>query len=260
MPDSFNRQISHHLDHIFTVSSLAFSYCAVQADAIGTDVWNLAANLYREVQDASGLVDSLNGQVQALISLRALAFCLLDASAHAAAKDGKTRDQTVRILKVGLRTARFCLQTREVELALKVLEKCSAHVETIDQNRFRPQSEGEIEMSDYDHVFASLTSEFFLLRVMYAWKSGRMDLAEHFFSKLPAQLPSKTADLAEKATTLYHEIGSALRKTGAVEPALQWFERAIAALGRIDIEDMSYASEELRLAVSAEYGRHTYLS
>ena len=99
-----------------------------------------------------------------------------------------------------------------------------------------------------------LVSEFYLLRVTHAWKSGRFDLAEHFYPKISASRMASDPNGAEKAADEFNEIATDLLKTQFTDDAIRWLNRALSILNACDIEDPSGEFADLRLRIASNLG------
>ncbi|RYF06501.1 MAG: hypothetical protein EOO77_26775 [Oxalobacteraceae bacterium] len=67
------------------------------------------------------------------------------------------------------------------------------------------------ECDDEELLVSQLTSEFYLYRMVHASKTGRIDLAEHFFTKANITGDGRYTELLETAADLCYEIGRSTR-------------------------------------------------
>jgi len=181
------------------------------------------------------------------------AFSLIDTAYHISSKRTNDQDQRIRTLKVALKTCRYCLDSNQVELALKVLERCSARISDIEdaepvvqlaQNPVDENVDGRLTLK-------RIVCEYYLLRTAHAWKTERLDVASHFCTKADHDVLAQSPDLTEKATDLFHKIGKSLAINGTTGPAMEWCERTIQTLDDCSSEDLSLDAVELRLPVTA---------
>jgi hypothetical protein len=161
-------------------------------------------------------------------------------------------------MKVALRTARLCLDREELDLASTALQVCSDFVpieteETVPLIRITDDPKND-DPAD-KHGFSSLVMEYYLFRMLHSWKSQRLDLAEHFYSKIPASSSSAHYELAFKKADLLYDIARSLVKAGQLEVAANWFERALSTLDGCDTQAVSQDVEELRLCIGVSFGR-----
>lgn len=228
---------------------------AAAFDSIGTDLWNGTTNLLRDVEehqrDPRLRRDAPN---KTTVLLRVFAFHLLDTAYQASPKRTRDAEQRTRNLKLALKTCRSCLDSDELALSLKVLEKCSDHVSSVEDGsplvRLTEQDDDGSGMAR----MKSLVFEFYLLRVMHAWKSGRLDVAKHFISKLNIK-GNHAVDLPEKAADLFYEVGRSLLKKHDTSGAMEWLERALSTLDVCEVEHLSDTAADLRLSISAKLGK-----
>ena len=223
-------------------------------DSLGSELWNAATNVIRKDEDQQDAHTGRADNTRLAVSLRVFAFFLIDTASHASSRRTKDQDQRIRNFKIALKACRFCLDKGELELALKVLERCSELISAAEEDSPIVRLSNQTDDSDYRDSMKVLVSEFYLLRMTHAWKSDRLDLAEHFFNKLPGPQLAKSASLAEKAADLFGEAGKSLFKKELVEPAIKWLERALTALDACELERLSQDAGELRLTVTATLG------
>lgn len=223
-------------------------------DSIGTELWNSTTHILRDVeehrQEAHARRDVPS---RTTVLLRVFAFHLLDAAYRASPKRTKDAEQRVRNFKLALKTCRTCLNDGELELSLKILEKCSEHVGAVENASPLVRLTDDEDDGGGATKMKELAAEFYLLRAMHAWKSGRLDVAAHVTIKL--DLPAAHAtDLPEKAADLFYEIGKSLLKKADSAAAAEWLERALTALDAGDVERLSDDAADLRLSISARLG------
>ena len=178
----------------------------------------------------------------------------MDAAQQHSSRRAKDQGQLIRNLKIGLKASRFSLDKGHLDIALKLLERCADQVSDAEEGSLLVRITHNDDSSDNRAALNALTTEFYLLRMTHAWKSERLDLAEHFFNKLPVSHFAGSTDLSEKAAELFYEAGKSLCKKKLVEPAMKWLERALSALNACDVEQVSHDVGELRLAATASLG------
>lgn len=178
---------------------------------------------------------------------------MIDAACQASSRRSKDLDQRLRAFKIALKTCRFCLDNDELQLALKVLERCADYASNPEQASpiLRIANAGSDEDGECRSTFRRLTAEYYLLRIAHACKSDQGAVAEHFFGKVDVSELAKTVNLAEKAADLFHEAGKAFASQRAAQDAVKWCERALVALDSCDVEQLSQNGAELRLAVAS---------
>jgi len=225
-------------------------------DALGSQIWNAATNILRDLENAAGDGSrKQRPQTRLLVLLRVFGFFLIDAAHPTSIRRTKDHDQRVRTFKIALKACRFSLDHGEFELALKVLERCSEYASTADEHFPIVRISDAVHSDDANHqlVLKQLVAEYYLLRLTYAWKTDRLDLADHFFTKLNLHELAGSVVLAEKAADLFHEAAKSVARKKLWDPAIKWCERAVSALDACEIEDLSHDAPELRLGITATW-------
>lgn len=184
--------------------------------------------------------------------LRAFAFLLLDTAHNTSSRRSKDGEQTVRIFKIALKAARCSLDNNDLDLAFKLLESCSKYISAWDDATPVICVAGG-EHSDEELLVSHLASEFYLYRMVHASKTGRVDLAEHFFTKANVTSDATNSGLWETAADLCYEIGRSQQQQKRVESALLWLERAYQLINSDDTASSPLENEDLRLAVVASF-------
>jgi Meiosis protein SPO22/ZIP4 like len=87
-----------------------------------------------------------------------------------------------------------------------------------------------------------------------SWQQERLDLAEHFFSRIDASQLRNDVEAAEGIIDLSLEMGKSLSDKGCTDMAAVWLERAYSLLQGHSLENFSPDAEELRLNVLHTYG------
>ena len=157
------------------------------------------------------------------------AFLLIDASRCTSPKRLGDDNQAARTFKVALKTCRFCLDHENLELALKVLERCADYVSAVEETQpiVRITEGPDEDKHDRQLTMKRFVVEYHLLRITHAWKTERYDVAELFFSKVGYETLVESTTLAEKAADLFHEAGRFMARKKAIEPAVVWCELSL---------------------------------
>lgn len=255
--ESLGHDIDSRIKHSFPLqktSSLAERAPAL--DSLGTDLWNYSAQLIHDDVFTYDQRAKAPDMTQIGVLVRVFALLLLDTAHRSSARRSKDQDQQVRLLKVALRTSRLCLDKNALELSIKALEICSQNVTlTTDPPPFLRIAETPSASETQDETeLKILAAEYYLLRLMHAWKSSRLDLADHFFAKFEALKILNATDLSVKEADLCDEVAKSLLKTKQAQDAMKWFERAFSALGKCNDEDTTQDAAELKLCVGASLG------
>lgn len=150
-PDTNRALLSDLQEHVQTLPMQAPSARVSEFNTMGTDLWNLSTRLSR-TNDAP--------QKRLLCLLRAFSFGLLDC---AQLRRSVSSANCVRLLKVAVKAAKFCITSDALEQALKVLERVAAYLEEFDKL-------GEDLSAEDSSLRAKLKSEYHILRA--TWVSG----------------------------------------------------------------------------------------
>ncbi|KAF1989013.1 SPO22-domain-containing protein [Aulographum hederae CBS 113979] len=220
---------------------------AKELDEKGTALWNHVTRLRRK--------DDALGDKRTLSLLRVFAFLVLDCGQQQQSSHKRKDDATsakakalmkvsasngVRLLKVGLKAATACLDIGELESCTRALERAAVWQDVLDK------SEGNGRDED---VKGRLCSEYFVLRTALAWKQDRLDLTEHWFSKITKQGETLDPQAAEKLADLLFEIGKDQMAKKNYEWAAKWLERAYDVLAEQELENLSEDSAELNMSI-----------
>ncbi|KAF2862534.1 hypothetical protein K470DRAFT_275252, partial [Piedraia hortae CBS 480.64] len=209
IPPDLSAAVNAAINRTLPIPSLISQ--ANQIDIAGCQLWNTITQVLRK------------GEIppHSAVPLRVLAFYLLDTAYQVLATRSK-RD--FRVLKTGLKTGRFCLDNDEVDLGLKVLKRCSEHINDDEQ----------------------MEAEFYLLRMMHAWKSNRLDQVDDLYYKVQEHALVVSPILTEQAVDLCYKIAKELIPGDA---AMKWLKRALDTLDLCN--DSTHASLlEWRLVVT----------
>lgn len=213
-------------------------------------MWNAATKILRDQDDSDDSGPKVDLRRLGM-QLRAFAYLLLDAAHNTSSRRTKDSDQTVRIFKIALKASRCSLDNNDLDLAFKLLESCSKYVSAWGE------ATPVIRMADSECdeglLVSQLTSEFYLCRMVHASKTGRIDLAEHFFTKANITGDGRHPELLETAADLCYEIGRSQQHQKLLESALSWLERAYQLINGEDIDSSSMENEDLRLAIAASF-------
>lgn len=231
---------------------------AATFDSLGTDLWNFSAQL---IHDDFGLDPKAVVVARARIGVlvRVFALLLLDTAHCSSARRSKDQDQQVRILNIALRTSRLCSSKGELELSLKALEICSQNLPATSTSEQAPliriSDAGDADETTDEANAKTLTGEYYLMRLMHAWKSKRLDLADHFHVKFDALKIVNNTELSIKEGDLYDEIAKSLVRSNQQQDAIKWSERAFRALEKCDDDATTQEAAELKLCVGVCLGK-----
>ncbi|KAJ4356283.1 sporulation-specific protein 22 [Didymosphaeria variabile] len=231
-------------DQIRGLPLAASSVVAAQQDELeklGTELWNTSTRLRRDLSHTNGRAsEEASRKYHEAGLLRVFSFLLLD-SAGSQSIQGRERKNCIRLMKIALKAARWCIENKEVGNATKVLERAAEYQEMLAQ-------EGENERNEAEWG-ARLRVEYYALRTALAWRSDRLDTAEHMFTKCNHLSRFLTASLAEGIADLFYEIGKDLLSKRDCEASTRWFERAHDILEEQRLEMLSAEAGELKVSI-----------
>ncbi|KIX92131.1 uncharacterized protein Z520_12124 [Fonsecaea multimorphosa CBS 102226] len=129
-----------------------------------------------------------------------------------------------------------------VDIASKVIEQLASKLEA-------PLKRADHEEFDSGRITESLNAQFLLMRIILAWKQGRLDLAEHFYSQLEAFKPQLCSVRIGELLDLCYEIGNDQLNQKNHNLAVKWLKRGFQLTTECgtQIEDVDIL--DLRLAL-----------
>ena len=240
-------------------SSTGLSYDLSSLDTLGCDLWNGATNIIRDAEHRRDQLILNSDESHIVALLRVFAFFLLDTAYPATSKRSRNEAQQNRNFKTALKACRFCLNNAQVELALKVLERCADYVRAAEENQPLFNLSDTYRAEEDALLLRNLTAEYYLLRLMHSWKADRLDALEHFYGQIPASLQTST-EITKKAAELFHDIGRGLSARNLADASIKWLRRALERLDSSDLEHLDHHASDLRLATSASLGMDEALS
>ncbi|OQU93984.1 Fungal Zn2-Cys6 binuclear cluster domain-containing protein isoform 3 [Cladophialophora immunda] len=173
-------------------------------DRKGVVLWNTCCKLSGGEKSPQLLVN--------LAKVRAFSYLLLESSANS-----KWKSQQ-RLFQNALRASKTCLDAGLVAIASKVIEQLASKLED------SPKSADHDDL-DVERIKASLNAQYLLVRIALAWKQGRLDLAEHFYSQLEANIPQLGAVRVGELLDLCYEIGNDQFDQKNHTLAVKWLKR-----------------------------------
>ncbi|RAL61514.1 hypothetical protein DID88_009553 [Monilinia fructigena] len=242
---------------------------AQELDEKATDIWNVGTRLKRSLPEKDSQETDDDGATskcwekrkelkQVLVMVRMFAFLVLDCAnecdnsatyLHMGSrgksndKREKARGNLLRLMKVGIKTGKDCLNEQKIDYAVKVLEKLAAYSETL---LHAYESYGIMEEKA---VCARYTAEYFVLRTLLAWRQDDMQLAEHMFNKSKASKHLFDHATTESLSDTLYEMGKALLEKEQHTLAVKWLERAYEVLNGDELDKLSVDATELRISI-----------
>ncbi|KAH8811736.1 meiosis protein SPO22/ZIP4 like-domain-containing protein [Xylogone sp. PMI_703] len=202
-----------------------------EIDKQGTSLWNLCTRLRRDEEVPS------HEDVTIMLTLaRIFAFLLLDI-----AQDNEKMNSTSRLMKVGIKAAKNCLEMKQLDLAVKVLEKVAGYQQALQQ----PDS-GDLPDKQ---IYERLSAEYFIIRTALAWQQNQLDIAEHMFKKSASYKKDLDSDTAESLADTLYEIGRDLLVKKQYQLATKWLDRALDIFNIHEIDRLSIDASEFRISI-----------
>ncbi|KAJ5847259.1 hypothetical protein N7455_011216 [Penicillium solitum] len=169
-------------------------------DGIGTLLWNDCIYL-------TPLRGHNPEDVLVLGKVRAIAFAILNMAV--------TPDLlgSLRALDLALKAARVCIVNEQREIALNILSVAALRLTSVQP----------VHLGLDPAINRNLTIRYFLLRIRLAWLQERVDIAEHFFAKLPTPVVSNDEELIFETCFI---IGDSALARCLPEIAMTWLQRA----------------------------------
>ncbi|KAF7952888.1 hypothetical protein EAE96_006111 [Botrytis aclada] len=243
---------------------------AQELDEKATGIWNLATRLKRSLpaendEDEDGgskTWDKKNELKAVLIMVRMFAFLVLDcanecgnSAAHLQVvtsgdeekENGeKSRGNLLRLMRVGIKTGRDCLNGQKIDYAVKVLEKIVGYTKYSEELLRTYELSGT---SEEKAACAKSTAEFFVLRTLLAWRQDDMQLAEHMFHKSMSSKELFDHATTESLSDTLYEMGKALLEKEQHALSVKWLERAYEVLSGDELDKLSADATELRISI-----------
>ncbi|KAG9232181.1 meiosis protein SPO22/ZIP4 like-domain-containing protein [Amylocarpus encephaloides] len=205
-----------------------------EIDTAATVLWNHCTRLRRDN-------DSETPQEVPIIldKARVFAFLLL---CRAHDLGNFTGQNALRLMKIGFKAAKCCLDREDVELAAKVLERLGQLEHSLKEKLLELSAEhaGKIQR---------LSSEYFVLRASLAWHQEQFDIVEHMYKN--AQSTQRTFDpvTAENLADVLFEMGNKFLATQDYPMAVKWLDRSLEVLSGQELERLSMDASELRITI-----------
>jgi hypothetical protein len=115
-----------------------------ELEQLGTELWNTSTRLRRDISHTDGRVsEEASRKNNEAGLLRVFSFLLLDSAGSQAVK-GRERKNCIRLMKVALKAAKWCIESKEVDNATKVLERAAEYQEILCQEGESERGEAEL--------------------------------------------------------------------------------------------------------------------
>ncbi|PYH74701.1 uncharacterized protein BO88DRAFT_328850, partial [Aspergillus vadensis CBS 113365] len=172
-------------------------------DQEGTKLWNTCIQLMTIYRDRKE-------EVVLVCKVKAFAYAMLE---YAAPYRGTGNN---RALETAFSMASTCIDNGCLDLSQRIIEIAAVRMDKLEK------SESGIEGSKLQQY----TIEYYMLRVYLAWLQGRLDIAEHLFSKIPV---SDNGRGQERVMDICYKIGSCALSRKQYDVSVKWLERALRA-------------------------------
>ncbi|KUJ18222.1 SPO22-domain-containing protein [Mollisia scopiformis] len=205
-----------------------------ELDRCGTTIWNVCTRLRREYDP-----DKPHDVPLILLVARVYAFLLLDG----AFQSGKSDPGNLpRLMKSGLKAGKTCLDRKQSDLAVKVLEKVAGYETLLKSPRpAAGQEDGE--------SFNNLIAEYYVLRTALAWHKGQFPIAETMYQKSISSQHLFDPQTAESLADVIYEMGKDQLAKKDYPLASKWLDRSYKFLNLQELDKLSIDANELRISI-----------
>ncbi|PMD45090.1 SPO22-domain-containing protein [Hyaloscypha variabilis F] len=201
-----------------------------EVDQVGTTIWNLCTRLRRDVES-----DNPKDVPIILLLVRVFSFLLLD-GAYECGKNPP--GNLARLIKIGIKAGKSCIERKEGDLALKVLEKVGGYI--------KPDpgvTPGDKEACE------RLTPEYYVLRTALAWHRDQLDMADHMYKLSISTIQGFDYNVAESLADVLYEMGKDLLHKQQYQLAVKWLDRSYEVLNGQELDRLSIDASELRTSI-----------
>ncbi|GAB1313483.1 sporulation-specific protein 22 [Madurella fahalii] len=261
LTDSLVSDTSRHIDRLHACQQTYVPGLSgdPEIDELATGLWNLCTRLAsgnREREKGGRAVDGdvemggsgagretgerRGGSLPRLyLHGRALAFYLLSV---ARPKENGRAAVVMRLMRLGLKVVRDCVDASESKLAGLVIQAVADY-----KGWLQDMADGlpEEEVTEC----RCLEVEYFIMRTAMAWVEGRLDVAEHMYTKAERLRQFLSPEYAERLADVLYEIGKSLSSRSDFSIATKWLERANEIINGQGLEQLTREGVELRLAI-----------
>ncbi|CAD6499560.1 BgTH12-03671 [Blumeria graminis f. sp. triticale] len=191
-------------------------------DRCGTAIWNTCTRLRRDIEFNE------NDEGNYLLFLaRIFAFFLLDC-AHQCGE--APAGNLLRLIKVGIKAAKNCIDRKDCDMALRVLGKVGGYQDSL-------KVLGEESDKKTRHSCER------------AWHMEQFDIAEHMFCKATSSENILDDSTAESLGDTLYEIGRDLLNKQQYSMAVKWLRRAFGIINSHELDKLSKDASALRISI-----------
>ncbi|KAL4876099.1 meiosis protein SPO22/ZIP4 like-domain-containing protein [Aspergillus karnatakaensis] len=202
-----------------------------QLDNEGTKLWNVRLQRTRTALDQDDIL--------LLCKVSVLAYVMLEAAAP------RTGPGNHRCLELAFKVVKACIEHKLLDLSQKMMESAATRLDLLDRSKL-----------DTDKIKREIfTTHYYMLRVYLAWSQGRVDIADHLFSKIPE---TKTTEQQRAVVDICYSIGNTALTAAQYEVATTWLDRALkvcAPWSDDEPHEIGRSLKDKRLLVLHAYAR-----
>lgn len=143
----------------------------------------------------------------------------------------------MKLFQSALTVVRECAHANVLDLAGKILE--------IEAGTLASLRKGTSSFED-DQEHTSGVVEYHFLRLLWDWRRGRSDLADHQYSQVIDVPQALREEDVERVVDLFHEIGTQCLADNNAQNAVKWLDRAVQMLAQNDYAE-TFTGSDLRL-------------
>ncbi|CAG8979159.1 hypothetical protein HYALB_00000293 [Hymenoscyphus albidus] len=145
-------------------------------------------------------------------------------------------------MKIGVKATKNCFVRKEINFAVKVIEKLANYEALLKANRPELTAEHEDDRQ-------RLCSEYFVLRTTLAWHEKKFDIVEHMYTNAREFKRVFDPSTAESLADVLFELGKSLLASKEFDLATKWLERALEVLADQELDKLSMDASELRISI-----------
>lgn len=253
IPSGLITEIVAALNHTDSFSVKAHSPATSgQLDKLGCSLWNVSSQ-YDQTTLVVDQMPSVNTSTTLVAIIRAFAVSLLAAVSPEAIND---KIDHGRLLKVALKATWSALMSKDADLALRLLEKCSELVELGNEDSSTLILSYAKEKYSPASQRRSLLQTYLFLRIEHARLIKNGDLAEHFVQQLDNQWIQHDIELTERAAGLFHDYAVDLARDHPPDISRTWLIRSLDTINACSDTQLQNRVQDLRISATIRLVHH----
>ncbi|OJJ76329.1 hypothetical protein ASPBRDRAFT_51957 [Aspergillus brasiliensis CBS 101740] len=229
--DHIVAQLDQQLKHFPLLLASPSSPIRRRFDQEGTKLWNTC------MQAMTVSKDDKENQLL-LCKVKTFAYMMLE---YAAPFRGQASN---RALKAAFSIASTCIDNGYLSLSQRIIETAAVRLDKLETS----------ERNAKDSQLQQYTIEYYILRVYLAWLQGRLDIAEHLFSKIPVLDHGRGQ---EHVMDICYKIGNCALSRKQYDVSVRWLERALRAFRaglHLDTKEPNELLNKVLDALKSRYG------